>query len=197
MDVTRVVSKYASGKFRCLKIISTKRKLTAINTNGRKILSSHPPNTVLLHFAVGVLFVSFDKIHNLEIWTTFLFRLLQAATSINYTWIHFLVGSIPLVSPPSETVKLNRTSSVNLTCIVSGQPGFRMNWYKNRNVIPPLPLSQIHRTPYVNGSVKSVLTLNRVKYKDRRSIISCSAWYPTLSINSTRNIHLLVHGNTC
>ena len=46
MDVTRVVSKYASGKFRCLKIISTKRKLTAINTNGRKILSSHPPNTV-------------------------------------------------------------------------------------------------------------------------------------------------------
>lgn len=67
MDVTRVVSKYASGKFRCLKIISTKRKLTAINTNGRKILSSHPPNTVLLHFAVGVLFVSLNKIHDLEI----------------------------------------------------------------------------------------------------------------------------------
>ena len=99
------------------------------------------------------------------------------------------------MSPPSETVELNRTSSVNLTCLVSGQSGVQMEWYKNRRLIPAPPLSQIHRTRYANGSVRSVLTLNRVKYKNSGSIISCSAWYPTLSINSTRNIHLLVHGN--
>lgn len=105
---------------------------------------------------------------------------------------HFVVGSVPRVSPPSGTVELNRTSSVNLTCLVSGQAGVHMEWYKNRRHIPAL--SQIRRIRYANDSVKSVLTLNRVKYKDRGSIISCSAWYPTLSINSTRNILLLVHG---
>ena len=140
----------------------------------------------------AVLFASCNSLRS-----QYLSCVLQAVKSMNCTCIYFLAGSIPLVSPPSETVKLNRTSSVNLTCIVSGQPGFHLNWYKNRVVIPRPPLSQIHRTLYVNGSVKSVLTLNRVKYRDRGSIISCSAWYPTLSINSTRNIHLLVHGNIC
>ena len=100
------------------------------------------------------------------------------------------------MSPPSGTVELNRTSSVNLTCLVSGQAGVHMEWYKNRRHIPAL--SQIRRIRYANDSVKSVLTLNRVKYKDRGSIISCSAWYPTLAINSTRNVLLLVHGrDTC
>ena len=107
---------------------------------------------------------------------------------------YFLVGSVPEVSPPSETVELNRTSSVNLTCLVSGQPGAHMEWYKNGFRIPDFPLSMIHRTQYGNGSVRSLLTLKRVKYRDRGSIVSCSAWYPSLSINSTRNIHLLVHG---
>lgn len=99
------------------------------------------------------------------------------------------------MSPPSETVELNRTSSVNLTCLVSGQPGAQMEWYKNGLRIPDPPLSLIHRTQYGNGTVKSVLTLKSVKYRDRGSIVSCTAWYPSLSINSTRNIHLLVHGN--
>ena len=108
----------------------------------------------------------------------------------------FPVGSVPRVSPPSGTVELNRTSSVNLTCVVDGQPGVHVEWYKNRRRIPAPPMSQIHRTLYGNGSVRSELTLSRVKYKDRGSIISCSAWYPTLSINSTRNILLLVHGRT-
>ena len=107
---------------------------------------------------------------------------------------YFLVGSVPEVSPPSETVELNRTSSVNLTCIVSGQPGVHVEWYKSGLRIPDPPLSIFHRTQYGNGSVRSVLTLKRVKYRDRGSILSCTAWYPSLSINSTRNIHLLVHG---
>ncbi|KAL9950767.1 hypothetical protein ACROYT_G043325 [Oculina patagonica] len=102
-------------------------------------------------------------------------------------------GSVPEVSPPSETVELNRTSSVNLTCLVSGQPGAHMEWYKNGLRILDPPLSIIHRTQFGNGSVRSVLTLERVKYRDRGSIVSCTAWYPSLSINSTRNIHLLVH----
>ena len=69
-----------------------------------------------------------------------------------------------------------------------------MEWYKNGLRVPDPPLSIIQRTQYGNGSVKSVLTLKRVKYRDRGSTVSCTAWYPSLSINSTRNIHLLVHG---
>ena len=89
---------------------------------------------------------------------------------------------------------LNRTNSVNLTCLVTGQAGAHVEWYKNRQRLLPPPFSQIHSTPYRNGSVESVLTLSKVKYRDRGSIMSCSAWYPTLSINSTRNVLLLVHG---
>ena len=69
-----------------------------------------------------------------------------------------------------------------------------MEWYKNGLRIPDPSLSIIQRTQYGNGSVKSVLTLKRVNYRDRGSIVSCRAWYPSLSISSTRNIHLLVHG---
>ena len=69
-----------------------------------------------------------------------------------------------------------------------------MEWYKNGLRIPDPSLSIIQRTQYGNGSVKSVLTLKRVKYRDRGSVVSCTAWYTSLSINSTRNIHLLVHG---
>lgn len=111
-----------------------------------------------------------------------------------YTSTFYFVGSVPRVSPPSGTVELNRTSSVNLTCFVNGQAGVHIEWYKNRRHIPAPLLSHVQRIRYGNGSMKSVLTLNRVKYKDRGSIISCSAWYPTLAINSTRNILLLVHG---
>lgn len=94
------------------------------------------------------------------------------------------------MNPPSETVELNRTSSVNLTCMVSGQPGAHMEWYKNGLRIPyPTPA-----ITFVNGSAKSVLMVSRVKYKDRGSVVSCTAWYPGLPINATRNIHLLVHG---
>lgn len=102
----------------------------------------------------------------------------------------FHPGSVPVVDPPSETVELNRTSSVNLTCLVSGQPGADMEWYRNGLVIPSPPPAAVLR----NGSVKSVLMLSRVKYKDRGSVLSCTAWYPGLPINATRNIHLLVHG---
>lgn len=100
-------------------------------------------------------------------------------------------GSVPRVSPPSGTVELNRTSSVNLTCHVTGQPVAHVEWYRNRQRILPSPL--IRRIQYGNGSIESVLTLKKVKYRDRGTIISCSAWYPTLPINSTRNVLLLVH----
>ena len=96
------------------------------------------------------------------------------------------------MSPPSGTVELNRTSSVNLTCHVTGQPVAHVEWYRNRQRILPSPL--IRRIQYGNGSIESVLTLKKVKYRDRGTIISCSAWYPTLPINSTRNVLLLVHG---
>ena len=105
---------------------------------------------------------------------------------------HCFVGSVPSVSPPSETVELNRTSSVNLTCMVSGQAGLKMVWLKNG--VSSLPQSDIYRSQYANGSVMSLLTLKHVKYKDRGTVFSCTAWYSSLSINSTRNVHLLVHG---
>lgn len=106
----------------------------------------------------------------------------------------FHAGSVPRVSPPSGTVALNRTSSVNLTCLVTGQAGARVEWYKNRQRLLRPPFSPIRSIRYGNGSVESVLTLSKVKYRDRGTIMSCSAWYPSLAINSTRNVLLLVHG---
>ncbi|XP_048581791.1 uncharacterized protein LOC5519041 isoform X1 [Nematostella vectensis] len=113
-------------------------------------------------------------------------------------------GSVPDVSPPGATFKVNRTSDLNLTCQVSGQQGAMSTWLKNgiplaapylsssSQLAPVLPDVTVNTQNFGNGTTLSHLSLRNIKYRDSGSVISCTAGYPDVAINTSRNVHVFV-----
>ncbi|KAK3727870.1 hypothetical protein QZH41_010595 [Actinostola sp. cb2023] len=103
------------------------------------------------------------------------------------------IGSVPIVSPHGSSYKVNRTSSLNISCLLSGQENFAFMWMKNGIAVGNTNLQAIRRWKFTNGTTLSILSLRDIKYRDSGSVISCTAWYPGLSINTSRNVHVFVN----
>ncbi|XP_031559855.1 adhesion G protein-coupled receptor L3-like isoform X2 [Actinia tenebrosa] len=102
-------------------------------------------------------------------------------------------GSVPQVSPPGASYKVNRTSPLNVTCLLSGQEGFDYTWMRNGIPVVNSNTQTIYRQIFSNGTTLSTLRLQYIKYQDSGSVISCTAWYPGLAINTSRNVHVFVN----
>lgn len=120
-----------------------------------------------------------------------------AVTFFFNVYFCFAAGSVPTVSPPGATYKINRTSSLNVSCLLSGQENLEYTWMKNGMAVMNTSTQTIHSWQFSNGTTLSILSLRNIKYHDSGSVISCTAWYPGLSINTSRNVHVFVNGKSC
>jgi len=102
-----------------------------------------------------------------------------------------------MVLPPGATYKVNRTESLNISCLLSGQENLEYTWMKNGMAVMNTSTQEIQSQRFSNGSTLSILSLRNIKYRDSGSVISCTAWYPGLSINTSRNVHVFVNGKIC